>query len=151
MNAGDLMTLGAATVRPEASLAEAARTMLDHRISGLPVVDAEGKLVGMITERDFLRQDDGGRPRWIETLLSRSDDVRAARELEARRVEEVMSREVSSVAPDTPIAEVVELMERRRIKRVPVVADGKVVGIVSRANLLRALSRAAESGKAASR
>lgn len=147
MKVGDVMSLGAATVRPEASLAEAARTMIEHRISGLPVVDGEGKLVGVVTEGDFLRQENGGRPRWIESLLNDAGGEGAARDLEARRVEELMSREVSTVGAEAPIGEVVELMERRKIKRLPVVADGKVIGIVSRANLLLALLRGADRRK----
>ena len=147
MKVGDVMSLGAATVRPEASLAEAARTMIEHRISGLPVVDGEGKLVGVVTEGDFLRQENGGRPRWIESLLNAAGGESAARDLEARRVEELMSREVSTVGAEAPIGQAVELMERRKIKRLPVVADGKVIGILSRANLLLALLRGADRRK----
>ena len=66
MNAGDVMTTGAATVRPDKSLAEAGRILVEHRISGLPVVDADGRLVGVVTEHHFLRQDNGERPRWLE-------------------------------------------------------------------------------------
>jgi CBS domain-containing protein len=141
MKAGDVMTLGAATVRPEASLLEAARLMLEHRISGLPVVDAAGKLVGIVTEQDFLRGQGDGRPRWIELLLSRTGDGTSGANLETRRVEEVMTAKAVTVEAGTPLAEVVELLERHRIRRVPVVAEGKVVGIVSVANLLLALTR----------
>lgn len=140
MKAGEIMTLGAATVRPETSLGEAARLMVEHRISGLPVVDAAGKLVGMITERDFLRGDGGERPRWIAAILDRPPEE-VASELEARRVEEAMSRDVVSVGSEASVGEIVDIMERRNVRRLPVVADGKVVGIVSAANLLLALRR----------
>lgn len=141
MKAGDVMTTGAATVRPDASLAEAGRIMVEHRISGLPVVDDTGKLVGIITESDFLRRDDGKRPRWIDVLLSESNAQITAKQLHDRRVEHAMSRNPISVDVRTPVEELIDLMERHGIKRVPIVADGRIVGIVSRANLVVALLR----------
>jgi CBS domain-containing protein len=144
MKAGDVMTTGAATVRPEATLAEAARIMLEHRISGLPVVDVNGTLVGIITERDFLRREGGERPRWIDVLLGASAQITAS-ELRSRRVEEVMSKEPIFIGLEAPVEDIVELMERYGVKRLPVVANARVVGIVSRANLLLALRRKADS------
>jgi CBS domain-containing protein len=141
MKVADLMTNGAATVRPDASLAEAARIMVEHRISGLPVVDASGRLVGIVTEGDFLRRADQDRPRWISVLLSDPDAHITAKQLHDRRVEEAMSPEPITVDIDGSVDEVVELMERHDVKRVPVVCDGKVMGMVSRADLLRALTR----------
>jgi CBS domain-containing protein len=143
MNVGDVMTTGAATVWPDAPLAEAARIMVEHRISGLPVVDASGQLVGVITEGDFLRRPNGERDRWISVLLRETNAQITAQELQGRRVDEVMSRNPISVGVETPIDEVLDLMERQRVKRVPVVCSGKVVGIVSRANLIQALMRRA--------
>ena len=143
MNAGDVMTTGAATVRPQASLAEAARVLIEHRISGLPVVDADGKLVGMVTEHDFLRRQLRTRPRWLDVLLTETAGQITVRELHDRHVEDVMSRSPISVEVETPLDELMELMQRHGVKRLPVVADGKVVGIVSRANLLAALMRKA--------
>lgn len=145
MKVGHVMTTGAATIRPDASLAEAARLMVEHRISGLPVVDGSGHLVGVLTEGDFLRRADGDRPRWISVLLSEDAQI-TAEQLHGRRVEEAMSRNPISVGAEASVDEVVELMERNGIKRVPVVADGKVIGIVSRANLLLALMRRASRG-----
>jgi CBS domain-containing protein len=139
MKAGDVMTIGAATVRPDATLAEAAQLLIEHRISGLPVVDQDGRLIGLVTEHDFLRQHDGARRRWLDALLAEPGGQITARELYDRRVVNVMSRGPVSVHVDTPIEEIVDLMHRHRVKRLPVVADGKVVGIVSRANLLEAL------------
>lgn len=145
MNAGDIMTLGAATVRPDTAVLTAARLMLQHGISGLPVVDDKERLVGMVTERDLLRRAETGteqeRPRWLSFLMDpalRAEDyVRS----HGRKVSDVMTHDPESVAPDTPLADVVALMERRGFKRLPVVRDGKVVGIVSRMNLLRVLAR----------
>jgi CBS domain-containing protein len=145
MKAEDVMTLGAATVRPDASTADAAELMLQYRISGLPVVTDKGNLVGMITERDFLRRSETGttqrRPRWSELLflpgVLADDYVRS----HSRTVADVMTREVITVSDGTPLDEVVALMERHNVKRLPVLRDGKIVGIVSRANLLRAIAR----------
>ena len=143
MNVSEVMTTEVATVRSDASLAEAARIMIKHRISGLPVVDASGRLVGVITEGDFLRRTDRDRPRWISVLLSDADAKITAKQLHERRVEEAMSRNPISVGVEASVEEIVQLMERQGIKRIPVVADGKVIGIVSRANLLLAATRRA--------
>jgi CBS domain-containing protein len=137
MEAGDVMTLGAAAVRPEAAIAEALSIMLEHRISGLPVVDAGGALVGLVTEGDFLRRSASGvRP--VDILI---DNGRGARDLDSWRVEDIMTRNPLAVGAETPLAEVVALMERRNVKRLPVLRDGKVVGVLSRANLLEGLLR----------
>jgi CBS domain-containing protein len=139
MKAGDVMTTGAATVKPSASLAEAVRLMIEHRISGLPVVDEGGKLVGIVSEGDFLRRQGGDRMRWIEAFLDSGSN--AAGDLSSRRVEDIMSRNPVSAGVETPVTEIVDAMERHNVKRVPVVDNGRVVGIVSRANLLLALLR----------
>jgi len=148
MKAADVMTLGAATVRPDASTAEAAQLMLRYRISGLPVVTDTGNLVGMVTERDFLRRSEAGteprRPRWSELLYLpgalAEDYVRS----HSRTVADVMTTEVITVSDDTPLSKVVALMEQHNVKRLPVLRDGTIVGIVSRANLLRAVAKQPE-------
>ena len=145
MKAGDVMTLGAATVRPDASLAEAARLMLEHRISGLPVVDDGGKLVDLVTERNLLHGQGGKRPHWIE-LLDRAPSEQRGAQSDLGRVDEVMSRNVVTVDPGAPVSQVLELLERHKIRRVPVASGGKVVGMVSVANLLQALTRRAGGG-----
>jgi CBS domain-containing protein len=143
MNASDVMTRTLLPVRPDATVAEAIRTMLDNRISGLPVIDEAGRLVGILTEGDLLRRGETGterqRSRWLEILM---DPGRLAGEYvrtHGRKIGEVMTRDVVSVTLDTPLKEVVELMERHRIKRVPVLHGEVLVGILSRADLLRAL------------
>ena len=145
MKAADVMTLGAVTIRCDALVREAAQLMLQYGISGLPVMDATDHLVGIITEGDFLRriETDTGRqrPRWFEFLLSPGQLADEYIHSHSRRVEEVMTRRVMTIAEDTPVTEIVRMMERHRIKRVPVTRDNRVVGIVSRANLLRALAR----------
>jgi len=144
MNAGEVMSRNPIAVPGEAGLAEALRLMFDHRISGLPVVDGKAGLVGILTEGDLLRRSElgtaGQRSRWLDLLMTgrlASEYVRS----NTRRVSEIMTRDVVSVAEDTPLTEVVRLMERHRIKRVPVLRDGALIGIVSRADLLRALQR----------
>lgn len=145
MKASDIMTLGATTVRPDTTIEHAARVMLEHHVSGLPVVNAQGKLLGIVTERDLLRREEIGterhRPRWLEIWLSARQLAQEYAQEHGRKVEHVMSRDVASVGPDTAVSEIVDLMEDRGIKRLPVVSDGKVIGIVSRSNLLSALSR----------
>ena len=144
MNASDVMTRDILSVRPDATVAEAIRTMLDNRISGLPVIDEAGRLVGILTEGDLLRRSETGterqRARWLEILMGPGRLAGEYVRTHGRRVEGIMTRDLVSVTPDTPLREVVELMERRRIKRVPVL-DGDVPGgILSRADLLRALA-----------
>jgi CBS domain-containing protein len=143
MKAGDLMTTGAARIRPDASLAEAVRLMVEHRISGLPVVDGQGALVGVISEGDFLRPDEGAMPHVLDILADGAPT--AAGDLHSRRVEELMTREPVTIAVETPVEEIVALMNRHKVKRLPVLTQGKVVGIVSRANLLLALLRRLQS------
>jgi len=144
MKAADVMTRQVMTIEADAPIAKAVRLMLQNRISGLPVVDPSGRLVGIVTEGDFLRRTETGtevrRPRWLEFLLGPGRGASEYVRTHARKVAEVMTPNVASVAEDTPVDEIVRLMEHRRIKRVPVVQDRKVVGIVSRANLLRVLA-----------
>jgi len=152
MKAHDIMTWGAITVEPEATVTRAVRLMLQNKISGLPVVDAKGQLVGMVTEGDFLRRGEIGterrRPRWLEFLLGPGKLAAEYVQAAGQKVEEIMTSEPRTITPETPLEEVVSLMERHRIKRLPVVQDGKLVGIVSRANLLHALASVAREVKA---
>ena len=147
MKAHDVMTWGAITVEPDASVTRAVRLMLQNKISGLPVVDANGQLVGMVTEGDFLRRGELGtrrqRPRWLEFLLGPGKLATEYVQSAGQKVSQVMTLEPKTITPETPLEEVVGLMERHRIKRLPVVQDGKLVGIVSRANLLHALASVA--------
>jgi CBS domain-containing protein len=152
MKAHDVMTWGTITVEPEASVVRAVRLMLQNKISGLPVVDDKGQLVGMVTEGDFLRRGELGtqrqRPRWLEFLLGPGRLAAEYVQSSGRKVVEIMTPEPKTITPETPLDEVVGLMERHRIKRLPVVQDGKLVGIVSRANLLHALASVADEVKA---
>jgi CBS domain-containing protein len=154
MKAMDVMSRPVIAVAPDDSVFEAARLMLQHKISGLPVIDAGGQLVGMVTEGDFLRRAESGtqrrRPRWIEFFMGpgrlASEYVHAS----GRRVDEVMTREIRTVTEDVSLEDIVRLMERFGIKRVPVLRGRDVVGMVTRANLMRVLIGAAKAAHAAS-
>ena len=143
MKASDVMTRDVLAIRPDTTVFDALRLMIERRISGLPVVDAGGAVIGILSEGDFLRRAELAtgrqRGRWLAWLLSpgRLADEYVAEH--GRTVGEVMTPLVVTVDEETPLAEIVELMEQRRIKRVPVTKAGKLIGIVSRADLLRAL------------
>lgn len=145
MKASDIMTIGAITVRPDSTVAHAARLMVERGISGLPVVTAHGKLVGIITEHDLLRRKELGtadhRPHWLGLWLDADTLAHHYAREHGRKVEDAMSRDVVSVGPDTSLGEIVDTMETKGIKRVPVVRDEQVIGMVSRANLLSTLAR----------
>jgi CBS domain-containing protein len=118
--------------------------MLQHKISGLPVIDASSNLVGIVTEGDFLRRSETGtqrkRPGWLEFLVGPGRLAGEYVHASGRKVEDVMTTDVYTVDEDAPLEKVVYLMEKHRIKRIPVVRNGKVVGIVTRANLMRAVA-----------
>ncbi|MBB5751299.1 CBS domain-containing protein [Prosthecomicrobium pneumaticum] len=141
-----VMTSPVVSVERATPIADAARLMLANEISGLPVVSSEGALVGIVSEGDFLRRGELGterkRPRWLEFLAGpgrlAEDYVRS----HGRHVDEVMTEAVATVTPDTPLEDAVEIMAKRRIKRLPVVAGGRLIGIVTRSDLLRALTAA---------
>ncbi|MBP2300734.1 CBS domain-containing protein [Azospirillum picis] len=147
MKAVEVMTRPVITIAAEESVDRAVDLMLTHRISGLPVVDAQGRLTGIVTEGDFLRRVEPAagpqRPRWLEFVLGAgrlADDYVL---VHGRHVADVMTRQVVSVTEETPLKEVAALLMDRRIKRLPVLRDGMVVGIVSRSDLLRTVTRKA--------
>ena len=146
MKAQDVMTLGVISVQSNASVMRAVQLMLQNEISGLPVVDDKGSLVGIVTEGDFLRRGELGtqrkRPRWLEFLVGPGRLAEEYVHACGRKVDEIMTPDPYTVSVDTPVDEIVRLMEKHRIKRLPVVEDGKPVGMVSRANLLAALASA---------
>lgn len=143
MKVSDVMTQQVISVRPSDRIADAIRIMLDKRVSGLPVVDDAGGIVGIVTEGDLLRRSETGttrhRPRWLQFLLSPGRLADEYAHTHGRRVDEVMTPDVVSVGEGSSLNTVVQLMEQRGIKRVPVIREGKIVGIVSRANLMHAL------------
>jgi CBS domain-containing protein len=144
MRAVDVMTVDPVSISPDESIVEAIRLMLQRKFSGLPVVDSTGALVGIVTEGDLLRRTETGtqrkRPRWIEFLIGSGRLANEYVQTSGRKVHDVMTYDVQTVAEETPLDDIVQQMERHQIKRLPVVHGGKLVGIVTRANLLRALA-----------
>ena len=146
MNAAEIMTKEVVTVSPDTSVGEIAGLLLDHKISALPVVDDDRHIVGIVSEGDLLGQPPSGSPRaWWLRLFNEGavcrEEIATARYLTAR---DVMTKPVVTVVDETPIDVLATLMRRRRVKRVPVLQDGKLVGIVSRTDLLEALMRRAD-------
>src|SRR5688572_27577754 len=151
MNARDIMTPKVITVTSGTLVSEVASLMFAYRISALPVVDGD-RLAGIVSEADLLHRYEigtdcalGGDPWWIR-LFSADRSPEEYVKSHARYARDIMTRDVATVAPDTPLAAIATLLERRRIKRVPVLDDGQLVGIVSRSDLVRVLVSAERTG-----
>jgi len=149
MKAKDVMTSAVISVEPETTVLEAARRMLQNHVSGLLVIDKAGNLVGIVSEGDFLRRGETDTaPKYtglLEFLLGPGQAAGQYIHSHGRKVGEVMSNYVHVVEEDTDLENVVELMERKRIKRVPVVRKNKLVGIITRSNLMHAMVSLARS------
>jgi CBS-domain-containing membrane protein len=144
MKVSEIMTRRVVTATADDTIEEIARLMLRHRVSGLPVIGDGGAVIGMVSEGDLLRRAEIGterrRPRWLEFIVGPGRLAEEYVHSHARRVGDIMTAKVVSIAPETPLEDAVALMERHRIKRLPVVKDRQIVGIVSRADLLRAVA-----------
>jgi CBS domain-containing protein len=144
MRASDVMVTDVITVKPNSNVQDVAKLLLANRISAVPVIDDAGKLVGMVSEGDLLRRSeaDTGHERawWLRLLMGRENLAAEYLREHSRKVADVMTRGIISAEPDTSVADIATLLERHRIKRVPIVRNGNVVGIVSRANLIQALA-----------
>jgi CBS domain-containing protein len=144
MKAADVMSRDVITISSTACVQDAAGLLLKSGISGLPVVDTQGALVGIVSEGDLMRRPENGTERrpswWLALLTPRESLARDFTHSHSRKVSDVMTRHVVTAKPDTSLADIAALLERNRIKRVPIVDHGKIVGIVSRANLLHGLA-----------
>jgi len=152
MRAMDVMTPDVITVDPDTSVQAVAKLLSERGISGVPVVDAADQLVGIVSEGDLLHRVETGTDRrperltgrrrswWLDTIASNEELARDYAKSHGRTAKDVMTRDVISVTDTTELADVAMLLETKRIKRVPVLRDGRLVGIVSRANLVRALA-----------
>ena len=153
MQVKDVMTPRVVSVEPTATIETAARLMLARHISGLPVVRADGTLVGMVTEGDFLRRAEIGtesrRPGWLAFLAGSGRMAAEYVSPHSRRVEEVMTKGAVTARPEDSLEAAVDVMVRRRIKRLPVLEGGRLVGIVARSDILRAFARRAPLHRAA--
>ena len=147
MRAMDVMTTNVITVDPNTSVQALATLLSERGISGVPVVDSD-KLIGIVSEGDLLHRAETGtdrrterrRSRWLDAIGSDQEAARDYVKAHGRTVREIMTREVITVSDTTDLADIATLLETKRIRRVPVLRDGKLVGIVSRANLVRALA-----------
>lgn len=143
MRAHQIMTPQVITATVDTSVAEAARTMLEHHISGLPVLDAKGKLVGVVSQGDFMRRAEIGtqrrRSRWLKLLLGPGHEAADFVRESGRKVGDVMNPSPITVTEDTTLEDVAATMEHNDIKRVPVMRGDKLVGIVTRTNLVQAV------------
>jgi len=144
MKARDIMSTKVVTVSPSTSVRDIAGLMVEKHVSGLPVLNDNGTLVGMVSEGDLLRRPEIGtqkhRRRWVSFFSGVDSQAREFTKSHALRAGDVMTEQVIHVSEETPLGDVVGLMEKHNIKRLPVLSDGKLVGIVSRADLLRALA-----------
>jgi CBS domain-containing protein len=146
MKASDIMVAKVVTIGPNASVRDVANLLLNEHISAVPVLSEDGTLLGIVSEGDLMRRAEVGTERhrswWLEMLSS--DEALAVEfvKANARKVGDVMTRDVITANPETQVCDIASLMEKSSVKRVPIVKDGKVVGIVSRANLLQALASA---------
>ncbi|ATJ83586.1 CBS domain-containing protein [Halomonas beimenensis] len=143
MRAADVMTPNVITVSPDSEVREIASLLLEHGISAVPVVDGQDHLLGIVSEGDLIRrienEDEGARSWWLR-LFSTGDEAADYVRTHGRLAGEIMTPNPITVDEDAPLHEIAQLLEKRRIKRVPVVREGRVVGIVSRSNLLRGFS-----------
>lgn len=143
MRARDVMVSPVLTVRPDVSVKHAAKILIENCISALPVVNNTGVLVGIVSEGDLMRRVETGtekqRSWWLRFLAGEEVLASEYAQSHARNVADVMTRELVTASPDAPLNSIADLMEKHAIKRVPIVRDGELVGIVSRANLVQAL------------
>jgi CBS domain-containing protein len=142
MNVEDIMTREVSSVTPDTSIQAAAKLMADRHVSGLPVIEADGRLVGIITDNDLiLRQKRRETMTWWRSLVSAPARLaREYRKAAGTTVSEVMTRSVLSISPVYEIQTAASILHNRGIRRLPVVRDGRVVGIISRGDLVKALA-----------
>ncbi|WP_428662406.1 CBS domain-containing protein [Reyranella sp.] len=144
MKAIDVMVRNVVTVRPDDDVAHAIELLAEHDVSALPVVDDSGTVVGVLSEADLMRRREIGtekhRSWWLEAITPGVTLATDFAKEHGHKVQELMSDTVISASEETPLGEIAALLEKHRIKRVPVLRDGKLVGIVSRANLIQALA-----------
>jgi CBS-domain-containing membrane protein len=144
MRAMDVMVRDVITVKPDDDVAEVVKLLTENDVSALPVVDDNGNVVGVISEADLIHREEidteKQHPWWLEAVMPASTLAEEFAKSHGRRVEEIMSTDAVTAAEDTSLGEIAMLLERHRIKRIPIVREGKLVGIVSRSNLIQALA-----------
>lgn len=144
MKARNVMVSPVITANASSTVQEVAKLFIENRISAVPVVDDQGKMIGIVSEGDLMHRSEAGTRRrhswWLMAMISNETLANEYVMANARRVTDIMTRKVITAAPDTPVHEIAALLEKHAIKRVPIVKDGQIVGIVSRANLIQAIA-----------
>jgi len=152
MKAQDIMTRDVVTAGPDTPVRDIAAVMLEKRISGIPVLSADGGIIGMVSESDLLHRAEVGTERkhgwWFRAFADSDALAREYAKAHGLKAHEVMSRYVISVRDDADLRDVADILDSQRIKRVPVVRDGRLVGIITRSDLVRALRQAEIAGAA---
>ncbi len=151
MRAIDVMVRDVMTVRPDTDVAEAIKLLSKHDVSALPVVDAQAHLIGILSEADLIHRAEIGtekrRPWWLEAVTGAAALAEDFAKSHGKKVGELMTTDVVSATEDTPLSEIAALLERKRINRVPITRHGKLVGVVSRSNLIQALASVVGHGE----
>jgi CBS domain-containing protein len=147
MKARDIMVSPVITVGEDATVRDVAKILLANHISAVPVVDHTGKLIGIVSEADLIHRFEAGTERptswWLSLISGESALAAEYVQSHARKVRDVMTRDIQTAHPDTPLYEIADLLEEKHVKRVPVVSDGgDLVGIISRANIIQAVASA---------
>jgi CBS domain-containing protein len=142
----DFMTRQVVTITPDATFLAAAQLMLEHRVGGLPVVDASGRMIGVFSESDLLREEAKGDDcsPWLQMMIAPDGRSAEPLRLDTRKVGDAMTREPITIASDASIDQACRMLHERRLRRLPVVEGGKLIGVISRADLVRAVAASAE-------
>ena len=144
MRVEDFMTRRVVTITPDTTLLAAAKLMLEHRVGGLPVLDASARIIGIFSESDLLREEGEDGSPWLQMMVGPDGEPAALPRLDTRKVGDIMTRQPITIAPDTSIAQACRLMHEHRLRRLPVVEGDKLVGMIARADLVRAVAVSAE-------
>jgi CBS domain-containing protein len=149
MRVEDFMTRRVVTITPDTTLLAAAKLMLEHRVGGLPVLDASGRMIGVFSESDLLREEGEDGSPWLQMMVGPDGKPAEPPRLDARKVGDVMTRQLITIAPGASIAQACRLLHEHRLRRLPVVENDKLVGMIARADLVRAVAMSAEKASPA--
>jgi CBS domain-containing protein len=149
MRVEDFMTRRVVTITPDTTLLAAAKLMLEHRVGGLPVLDASGRMIGVFSESDLLREEGEDGSPWLQMMVGPDGKPAEPPRLDARKVGDVMTRQLITIAPGASIAQACRLLHEHRLRRLPVVENDKLVGMIARADLVRAVAVSAEKASPA--
>lgn len=140
----DFMTRRVITITPDTTLLAAAKLMLEHRVGGFPVVDASGRIVGVFSESDLLHKEGEEGSPWLDIMVGQNEKPAASLQLDTRKVADIMTRQPITIAPDASIADACRLLHDHRLRRLPVVESGKLIGMIASVDLVRAVATSAE-------